>query len=529
MPLCCWVLDLTADNVGELLTVDMTCSPLLQNTSSSVSSGLGPGTRSLSSPKDSLPFPSSGKLQMGCCLCSAKRSAVGGANDSCLGRICSLRIIGSSRDQLFEATYIQPPLTVPLFLQVNLGKKEYSGNVGQDGFSFPVTSLRDSMVLSLYDADKELVSKTEVKTRSIVELGSTDVVFNLDSGGQIILQLQFLLSDEDRKRIQEMRNSVMKRKQQELFGNDDELYFQDSTPPKEQPEEISDIPSKEDRLTLRKSMSTDDLKGRAVFSEISIGMNTAAPKNPPLQTSTSEGPIDIKRLPPKSDIGSKRGQGEQQERRSSSAVKKMISAFESSSPQGPPLVPRIKSEGSLEGMLSDKSPTTVAPPNVSGHTRTVASGDIGSEPRSGRRATTIIGNKKASASRQAGGLLNAQESRRRSSSRRDRAAKTSMGESAEKQKHHRRSVAQTHSGTTSSIAWTGHPHICITTASRQLKDLVGLEHLNSMKNVEAERSVRGEDTEQGTSDDDDAVGSKRRRPDGFPALNGWLINQASVC
>ncbi|XP_044985294.1 uncharacterized protein LOC123452655 [Hordeum vulgare subsp. vulgare] len=429
---------------------------------------------------------------------------------------------------------IQPPLTVPLFLQVKLGKKEYSGNVGQDGFSFPVTSLRDSMVLSLYDADKELVSKTEVKTRSIVELGSTDVVFNLDSGGQIILQLQFLLSDEDRKRIQEMRNSVMKRKQQELFGNDDELYFQDSTAPKEQPEEISDIPSKEDRLTLRKSMSTDDLKGRAVFSEISIGTNTAAPKNPPLQTSTSEGPIDIKRLPPKSDIGSKRGQGEQQDRRSSSAVKKMISAFESSSPQVPPLVPRIKSEGSLEGMLSDKSPTTVAPPNVSGHTRTggkvtVTSGDIGSEPRSGRRATTIIGNKKASASRQAGGLLNAQESRRRSSSRRDRAAKTSMGESAEKQKHHRRSVAPTHSGTTSSIAWsTGHPHICITTASRQLKDLVGLEHLNSMKNAEAERSVRGEDTEQGMgNDDDDAVGStsKRRRPDGFPALNGWLINQ----
>lgn len=263
----------------------------------------------------------------------------------------------------------------------------------------------------------------------------------------------------------------------------------------------------------------------------------AAPKNPPLQTSTSEGPIDIKGLPPKSDIGSKRGQSEP-ESRSSSAVKKMISAFESSSPQGPPSVPRIKSEGSLEGMLSastnpsDKSPTPGAPPNVSGHTRTglvvgasgkvtVTSGDIGSESRSGRNATTIISNKKPSASRQAG-LLNAQESRRRSSSRRDRAAKTSMGESAEKQKHHRRSIAPMRSGATSSITWTGHPHICITTASRQLKDLVGLEHLNSMKN--AEQSAREEDTEQGTSNDD-AVGTKRRRSDGFPALNGWLINQ----
>lgn len=79
-----------------------------------------------------------------------------------------------------------------------------------------------------------------------------------------------------------------------------------------------------------------------------------------------------------------------------------------------------------------------------------------------------------------------------------------------------------HSGATSRIAWASHPHICITTASRQLKDLVGLEHLNSMKN--AEQSAREDDTEQGTSNDD-AVGSKRRRSDGFPTLNGWLINQ----
>ncbi|VAH11710.1 unnamed protein product [Triticum turgidum subsp. durum] len=342
------------------------------------------------------------------------------------------------------------------------------------------------MVLSLYDADKELVSKTEVKTRSIVELGSTDVVFSLDSGGQIILQLQFLLSDEDRKRIQEMRNSAMKRKQQELFGNGDELYFQDSTPPKEQAEEISDIPSKEDPLMLRKSMSMDDLKGKAVFSEISNDTNMAAPKNPPLQTSTSQGAIDIKGLPPKSDIGSKRGKGEL-ESRSSSAVKKMISAFESGSSQAPPSVPRIKSEGSLEGMLS----ASTSPPDKSSGKVTVTSGDIGSESRLGRH----IINKKPSASRQ-GDLLNAQESRRRSSSRRDRAAKTSsIGESADKQKHHRRAIAPMHPGATSSIAWTGHPHICITTASRQLKDLVGLEHLNSMKN--AQQSAREEDTEEG--------------------------------
>lgn len=79
----------------------------------------------------------------------------------------------------------------------------------------------------LYNADRELIAKAELKTKAIVESGTSDVVLTLDSGGKIILQLQFLLSDEDRKRIQEMRNSAMKRKQQELLGNGYELYFQD--------------------------------------------------------------------------------------------------------------------------------------------------------------------------------------------------------------------------------------------------------------------------------------------------------------
>jgi hypothetical protein len=44
----------------------------------------------------------------------------------------------------------------------------------------------------------------ELNTKTIVESGTMDVVFTLDSGGEIILQLQFLLNDDDRKRIQEM-------------------------------------------------------------------------------------------------------------------------------------------------------------------------------------------------------------------------------------------------------------------------------------------------------------------------------------
>uniref|UniRef100_A0ACD5T6I5 Uncharacterized protein n=1 Tax=Avena sativa TaxID=4498 RepID=A0ACD5T6I5_AVESA len=392
-----------------------------------------------------------------------------------------------------KITDIQPPVTTPLFLQVAVGKREYSGNIGQDAFSFPVTSLRDSMVMTLYDADKELVSKTDVNTKAIVELGMMDVVFSLHSGRTIILQLKFLLSDEDRKRVQEMRNSAVKRKQQELLANGYKLRFQDIPSPKEQNEDIPDIPGKEDQLTLRKSMSLDDLKERDALSRVTVDSDLTASKELPLRsggsTSMLEGPIDTE---------SKKGQG-----KSSSAVKKMISAFESSSPQVPHSIPRIKSESSLEGVSvsSDTSTNSSIKPPTPGaslSTRidlvagtsgkvTITSADASSSLRkSGKQV--MFGNKKPATSRQAG-VSNPSESRRRTSSRRDRTSKTSMGDSdsirSEKhsaEKHRHRSIGAylseqqktIPSAAASSITWI-HPHVCITTASRQLRNR--LNHL----------------------------------------------------
>ncbi|XP_051210671.1 uncharacterized protein [Lolium perenne] len=458
---------------------------------------------------------------------------------------------------------IQPPVTPPLFLQVTVGKREYSGNIGQDGFSFPVTSLRDSMVMTLYDAGKDLVSKTEVNTRAIVELGTMDAVFSLDSGGAIILQLRFLLSDEDRKRIQEMRNSVVKRKQQELLGNGHELYFQEQAEeisdiaskgdhlmlrksmklddlkerdassvvsvalPNEHSEEISDIASKGDQLTLRKSLSLDDLKDSYVPSVASLGSRAIGSNDLVL-----EGPIDI---------DSKKGQGK--ESRLSSAVKKMITAFESSSPQAPHSIPRIKSESSLEGVSvsSETSTNSSIKPHTSGASLsmqrdlsagtsgkvTITSADTVSSSRSGKQV--MFGKKKPATSRQTG-VSSTSESRRRSSSRRERTAKTSMGDNdliRSAEKHRSRSIGaylpeqqQTDRlAAASSITWI-HPHVCITTASRQLRNLVDLEHLNSVRNIEPNAR---EETKENKSGDDmrDAAFSARQSP----VLNGWLINQ----
>ncbi|XP_066368183.1 uncharacterized protein [Miscanthus floridulus] len=215
----------------------------------------------------------------------------------------------------------QPPVITPLFLQVAVGKREYSGNIEQDDLSFPVTSLRESMVIMLYNA--------ELKTKAIVESGTMDAVFTLDSGGKIILQVQFLLNDDDRKRIQEMRNSAMKRKQQELLGDGNELNFPDSPLSKRLIEKISNIQSKgAERSKLRKSLSLDDLQERAVLSGINVDPRFKKASGDSL---LQRGVRDTLSLEDPS--GSKKG-NTIPESKSSSSVRKMISTFGGTTPQG---------------------------------------------------------------------------------------------------------------------------------------------------------------------------------------------------
>lgn len=45
---------------------------------------------------------------------------------------------------------------------------------------------------------------TELNTMLVVEKGNWDVTLPLEGGGNVLLRLQFLLSEEERKRIQDM-------------------------------------------------------------------------------------------------------------------------------------------------------------------------------------------------------------------------------------------------------------------------------------------------------------------------------------
>ncbi|CAN6345620.1 unnamed protein product [Urochloa humidicola] len=380
----------------------------------------------------------------------------------------------------------QPPAIAQLFLQVAVGKREYSGNIEQDGLSIPVTSLRESVVIMLYNADRDLISKSELKTKEIVESGTMDVVFTLDSGGKIILRVQFLLNDDDRKRIQEMRNYAMKRTQQELLGDDYELNFPDSPLSKRLIEKISNIQSKGDgQPKLRKPVSLDNLQGVQDPS------------------------------------GSKKGNGKP-ESKSSSSVKKMISAFEGTSPQG------LASE-------IDASPTDSGSSSTDAGKAIIPFGDNkGSSYRSGK--TVLFQHKKSSATGQIG-MPNERKSGRFSS---DRASKQNLRENElnrtkrRSQAKHRRSTGPSYSLermhsrdyvgpslnylVATSSTWI-HPHVCVTIASKQLKDLLELEH----RKLHAH--MKHTDKTQESASDDKAIAYAQTLSGGFPVLNGWLLNQ----
>ncbi|KAG2718187.1 hypothetical protein I3760_03G208200 [Carya illinoinensis] len=97
-----------------------------------------------------------------------------------------------------------------------MGKIEYQTS-DKEEFSFPLTTLRDNLIVTLLDADGKEISRAGVETKSIVERGFWDDLFPLEGGGHLRMKLQFVLSEEERNRIRMMRESALKMKHDELL------------------------------------------------------------------------------------------------------------------------------------------------------------------------------------------------------------------------------------------------------------------------------------------------------------------------
>ncbi|KAG2718191.1 hypothetical protein I3760_03G208200 [Carya illinoinensis] len=104
----------------------------------------------------------------------------------------------------------------PIRLKVSMGKIEYQTS-DKEEFSFPLTTLRDNLIVTLLDADGKEISRAGVETKSIVERGFWDDLFPLEGGGHLRMKLQFVLSEEERNRIRMMRESALKMKHDELL------------------------------------------------------------------------------------------------------------------------------------------------------------------------------------------------------------------------------------------------------------------------------------------------------------------------
>ncbi|XXG48405.1 hypothetical protein AAC387_Pa02g2864 [Persea americana] len=101
----------------------------------------------------------------------------------------------------------------PVSVKVAMGKREYQ-TWDKGEFLFPLMTLRDNLVIMLHDAEGNEISRTDVKTMSVVEKGVWDALFPLKGGGQVHMKLQFIVSEEERKQIQYMRESVVKKKEE---------------------------------------------------------------------------------------------------------------------------------------------------------------------------------------------------------------------------------------------------------------------------------------------------------------------------
>ncbi|CAN1148299.1 hypothetical protein LINPERPRIM_LOCUS38006 [Linum perenne] len=158
---------------------------------------------------------------------------------------------------------------------VSVGKREHqTWNKGD--FSFPLTTLRDNVIVTIEDTDGNGISHTEgIDMRLLIGKGIWDGMFPLVGGGHVHLKLQFSLSEDDRERIRIMRESAMRKKHDELLISKSTNILQDlkgnhsastnSSPVKNEIERREDTTSssrvKEVKIERSLIFSTDDSLG----------------------------------------------------------------------------------------------------------------------------------------------------------------------------------------------------------------------------------------------------------------------------
>ncbi|KAJ8766899.1 hypothetical protein K2173_011717 [Erythroxylum novogranatense] len=103
-------------------------------------------------------------------------------------------------------------------VKISLGNREFETRDKGD-FSFPLTTLRENLVVLIQDAEGNEISRSDVESSSVIEKGTWDDIFSLEGGWKVHMSLKFILNEEDRQRVRAMRQSALIKKHNELLNN----------------------------------------------------------------------------------------------------------------------------------------------------------------------------------------------------------------------------------------------------------------------------------------------------------------------
>ncbi|KAL2612692.1 hypothetical protein R1flu_024384 [Riccia fluitans] len=110
-------------------------------------------------------------------------------------------------------------------VKVSLGSREFTtryrrfetkstGSWDSD-FAFPVLNLKDKLGLALCDPEGKILTQCEVEVPSILQQGYREEYVELSAGGRLHLKLSFVLTDEERRIVNEMRIAAQRTKEKE--------------------------------------------------------------------------------------------------------------------------------------------------------------------------------------------------------------------------------------------------------------------------------------------------------------------------
>ncbi|BFI40612.1 hypothetical protein MPTK2_7g11290 [Marchantia polymorpha subsp. ruderalis] len=113
-------------------------------------------------------------------------------------------------------------------------------------FAFPVLNLKDKLAVAICDPEGETLTKCEIEVPSILQQGYREEFVTLSEGGRLHLKLSFVLTDEERKKVNQMRAAAQRKKEKE---QKDEMMVRRSNNLTKSIERAYDFKRKEDYCT----------------------------------------------------------------------------------------------------------------------------------------------------------------------------------------------------------------------------------------------------------------------------------------